>query len=347
MVDLHRSRLLLIGAVVLLAACTSSNQAASFTPEASASPTASPSSLPSPTPSPTASGPLGITAVPVHNGEIGLAYGPVTLTATGGLPPYSWAVGTGALPAGLSLSAQGVISGAVTAAGTFKFNVAVADSGGHQATQAAAITVYKALAVKGTCAQLCAIGQGCAKCGAFGSVAGGQAPYGYKVTAGAVPKGMTLSGLALKGGFPAGVYSLSVQVTDKLGVKATVNAKWSIYSPATLSSGGDCMRFSPPVSCSVRWTYSGGSPTAAPKLVIVGYGQYCDTQRNVCGTPTAPPPGWTVSVKTGVITLSASSTACVTSYLGVLKLALVDTAACATTSQSNIVDLIVEMEFSC
>lgn len=328
-------------------ACTSSSPAASFTPEATASAPASPSIAPSPTPSPTASGPLGITSVPVHNGEIGLTYGPVTLAATGGLLPYSWAVGTGALPTGLSLSAQGVISGRVTAAGTFRFNVAVADSGGHQATQAAAITVYKGLAVKGTCVQLCVIGQGCAKCGGFGTVTGGQTPYSYQVTAGVVPKGMSLSGLALKGGFPAGAYSLSVQVTDKLGVKATVNAKWSIYSPATLSSGGDCISFNPPPGCSLRWTYQGGSPTAVPKLVIAGYSQYCSTQTQVCGTPAAPPPGWAVSVKGGVITISALSTACVTSYVGKLKLVLVDTAACATTSPSNAVDLIVDMEFSC
>jgi len=327
------------------AACTSTSAGVTI-PETTPSSIASPSASPSPSPSPTPTGPLTITAVPVHNGEVAQAFSPITLTAEGGVQPYSWAVGTGALPAGLALSAAGVISGQVTKDGTFKFTVAVADSGGSQASKATAITVFKALKVTAKCTQTCVIGKGCAKCGSFGTVTGGQTPYAYKVTGGAVPSGMKLSALSLVGGFPAGSYGLTVQVTDKLGAKASVQASWSIYSPATLKSGGDCMSFSPPPSCTLRWTYGGGSPTALPRLVIVGYGKYCNAQ-GFCQTPTAPPPGWTVSVKTGVITISTLSTACVTSYLGVLKLALVDTAACATTSQSNAVNLTVDMEFAC
>lgn len=282
----------------------------------------------------------------MHNGEVSQAFAPITLAAEGGVQPYSWAVGSGALPTGLTLSAGGVISGQVTKDGTFKFTVAVADSGGSQASKSASITVFKALKVTASCAQTCVIGKGCTKCGGFGTVTGGETPYAYKVTGGAVPSGMKLSALSLVGGFPAGSFNLTVQVTDKFGATASLAANWSVYLPASLKSGGDCMSFSPPPSCTLRWTYGGGSPTALPRLVIVGYGQYCNAN-GTCATPTAPPPGWTVSVKTGVITISTLSTACVTSYLGVLKLALVDTAACATTSQSNVVNLTVDMEFAC
>ena len=40
-----------------------------------------------------------------------------TLGATGGTPPYTWAITAGALPTGLSLSSSGVISGTPTTAG--------------------------------------------------------------------------------------------------------------------------------------------------------------------------------------------------------------------------------------
>src|ERR1700761_608150 len=51
-----------------------------------------------------------------------------TLTATGGTPSYTYSVSTGSLPAGLTLSTGGVISGTPTQAGTFAFSVNVTDS---------------------------------------------------------------------------------------------------------------------------------------------------------------------------------------------------------------------------
>jgi hypothetical protein len=51
------------------------------------------------------------------------------LTAKGGVPPRSWAVIAGALPAGLNLDpVSGTISGAPTALGLFRFAVEVTDS---------------------------------------------------------------------------------------------------------------------------------------------------------------------------------------------------------------------------
>src|SRR5271166_7156151 len=50
------------------------------------------------------------------------------LVATGGTQPYTWTIDSGALPAGLSLSADGVISGTPTTAGMSSFTVRVTDS---------------------------------------------------------------------------------------------------------------------------------------------------------------------------------------------------------------------------
>jgi hypothetical protein len=54
----------------------------------------------------------------------------VTLTASGGQPPYSWALASNSsgLPTGLSLSPSGVISGTPTQTGTFDFFILLTDS---------------------------------------------------------------------------------------------------------------------------------------------------------------------------------------------------------------------------
>lgn len=52
------------------------------------------------------------------------------LQATGGLEPYSWTVSSGALPAGVTLSPSGEISGTPTASGTFPVTATVTDSAG-------------------------------------------------------------------------------------------------------------------------------------------------------------------------------------------------------------------------
>jgi hypothetical protein len=70
------------------------------------------------------------------------------LTATDGRPPYRWRVTSGTLPAGLALSAAGVISGAARAgtaaappAGRLPVTVSVTDTRGATATAALSLSV--------------------------------------------------------------------------------------------------------------------------------------------------------------------------------------------------------------
>ena len=51
------------------------------------------------------------------------------LTASGGTAPYTWAITAGALPAGLTLSSAGLISGTPSVSGPFSFSVTATDSG--------------------------------------------------------------------------------------------------------------------------------------------------------------------------------------------------------------------------
>jgi hypothetical protein len=71
---------------------------------------------------------------------VGVAYSQ-TLAAAGGTPPYTW---SGTLPAGLTLSAAGAITGTPTTAGTSNVTIQVTDSANATASAAFTLTVLPA-----------------------------------------------------------------------------------------------------------------------------------------------------------------------------------------------------------
>jgi len=83
--------------------------------------------------------PLSITTTSLPNATVGTSYS-TTLAATGGVAPYSWTE-TGALPAGITLSSAGVLSGTPTANGVFPITVSVADAEGTPLTATASYSL--------------------------------------------------------------------------------------------------------------------------------------------------------------------------------------------------------------
>jgi hypothetical protein len=86
---------------------------------------------------------LKVTTTSLQSGTRGSPY-LATITAVGGTAPYTWAlVNNSALPAGLTLTTGGQISGTPSVTGTFAFTVQVTDGGSPQqsATQALSIAV--------------------------------------------------------------------------------------------------------------------------------------------------------------------------------------------------------------
>ncbi|HEX9849184.1 Ig domain-containing protein [Candidatus Deferrimicrobium sp.] len=84
-----------------------------------------------------------ISTVSLPAGAVDTAYSQ-TLAATGGTTPYSWSVSAGTLPAGLSLSATGVLDGMPTAEGTSTFTVRVEGANGASSTKDFSVTINAA-----------------------------------------------------------------------------------------------------------------------------------------------------------------------------------------------------------
>ena len=75
-------------------------------------------------------------------GTVNVAYPATTLTATGGTGVYvNWAVTAGTLPAGLTLSTGGILSGTPSVSGTSNFTVQVTDSASATATKSFSLTI--------------------------------------------------------------------------------------------------------------------------------------------------------------------------------------------------------------
>jgi beta-galactosidase len=75
---------------------------------------------------PAAVDPVSVISSTMADGYLNTVYSE-TLLAAGGTAPYTWSILQGALPAGLSLSADGVISGTPSQAGSYDFTVRVID----------------------------------------------------------------------------------------------------------------------------------------------------------------------------------------------------------------------------
>ena len=229
------------------------------------------------------------------NAQIGVGYSQ-TLTAAGGTAPYgSFVIAGGALPAGLTLSTGGVISGIPTAGGTFNFTVTAADSStgiapftvppAYTSTQSFTLLVNPPAFVftPSTLTTTAQIGVGYSQ--TF-TVSGGTAPYsGFTLSTGsgsapfiAAPAGLTINPVTgLLSGTPtsSGAFTFTVRATDSSTSAGpytqqsqvytlTVNAPSLTFSPTTLANGQAGVNFTQP------FTITGGSAPYHNFTIISG-----------------------------------------------------------------------------
>ncbi|HJW03531.1 MAG TPA: Ig-like domain-containing protein, partial [Azospira sp.] len=179
------------------------------------------------------------TTLPVP-ATVGTAYSQA-FTASGGMSPYTYAVASGSLPAGLTLnSSTGVLSGTPTAAGSFIFSISATDSNGsgpYSGNSGSLLLFVSGPTISLSTPSLTSGVVGVAYSKAF-SASGGTAPYVYSLASGGLPPGMSLSSTGTLSGVPtqAGTYNFAVQVADS----TTGNG------PYSASSGTQTITVAPP-----------------------------------------------------------------------------------------------------
>ncbi|MGA7625990.1 MAG: putative Ig domain-containing protein, partial [Candidatus Acidiferrales bacterium] len=161
-----------------------------------------------------------ITTTSLPTATLNQAYtGPVT--ATGGIPPLSWKIASGTLPAGLSLAASTSdtvnITGTPTAGGTSTITIAVTDSTGASSTSRPLTIVVSSLGFT-TTSPLPPATTGIAYSDTFAAT-GGTPPYTFSVATGSsLPTGFTLdpSSGTLSNSNPTtqGTFMFGITVTD-------------------------------------------------------------------------------------------------------------------------------------
>ena len=145
-----------------------------------------------------------------------------TLTESGGTSPFTWSVSSGSLPAGISLSADGNLTGTPTAVGTASFTVKVTDANGQSATQATSITISAGVSTTFSAPPAAAVGVAYTD---TLTATGGTTPYTWSVNAGSLPPGITLSSAGVLSGTPTttGSYPFTVNVIDQNNGIATAS----------------------------------------------------------------------------------------------------------------------------
>ncbi len=185
--------------------------------------------------------PLQITSGPIPSGQVGSAYS-TTLTATGGVAPYTWGISSGSLPAGLNLNAStGQIGGTPTQSGSYSFVVQVKDSStpAQVATQALSATIAAAAAPLTITTQSLANGQQGTAYSATLNATGGATPYTWSISSGQLPPGTSLnstSGAITGTPTQSGAFYFTAKILDSGSPALSAAVNLSIQIAAAVSS---------------------------------------------------------------------------------------------------------------
>ena len=177
-------------------------------------------------------GNIQVTPTSLPTAVVGMPYS-VTLSAVGGIPPYTWALST-ALPTGLIATSSGsslVISGTPTVVSTISLAFLITDSFGEKLLVPTQYTLAVLNPLGTTTTSFPEATVGTAYSTGI-SVSGGTAPYTYKSSA--LPAGLVLNTNGTITGTPttAGVTNVTVTITDSVGAIATFTAPLEVSGGA-------------------------------------------------------------------------------------------------------------------
>jgi hypothetical protein len=179
---------------------------------------------------------LTITTSQLPAGTVGVVYPSTPIQVSGGLPPYSFTLGTAnLLPAGLFLNPNtGVISGTPSQAGAFTFQVVVVDSQQRTASRNLTITIGAGLRFRTT--SPLPDGRVGDPYSQLIEAEGGTAPYTFQLLSGALPSGITFTAGRLQG-TPTAPYEgvLLIRATDSGTPALSAERQFSLRITAPLA----------------------------------------------------------------------------------------------------------------
>jgi hypothetical protein len=167
------------------------------------------------------------------DGYQGRAYS--QLLATRGTAPYTFAVQSGTVPPGLTLTNAGELSGTPSATGSYSFSGTLSDASGQSVSGTISLTVYAPPSITTSYAD----GYTSDPYSGSISVTGGKTPFGWSVATGALPDGLGLSPTTgLLAGTPtqAGTFPFTLRARDANGEEATRSMQVVIYVLPTVTS---------------------------------------------------------------------------------------------------------------
>jgi hypothetical protein len=174
-----------------------------------------------------------LTPAALSNGTVGIGYS-VTLSASGGVPPYTWNLVSGQLPQ-LNLSTAGVLSGTPQTAGAYTFTIGVTDSAGNNVTRVFSLTIQPTALTITTASPLPAATAGSAYSATLAAT-GGVPPYTWSATG--LPSGLTIDpGSGTVSGTPvaAGSFSVAIRVADNNQTISVSSFQVNVALPAVPS----------------------------------------------------------------------------------------------------------------
>ncbi len=172
--------------------------------------------------------------VTLPNGTAGSPYNG-SVTASGGVEPYNYSVSSGTLPAGLTLDpTTGRLSGTPAMPGTFNFTITATGSGLCPGSHDYELAIdCRTINVTPANPNLPPGSTGAAYNRTF-TANGGLAPYGFSISAGALPAGLTLdAATGVLSGAPAtpGTFNFEVRATDSIGCAGSTPYVLTISCP--------------------------------------------------------------------------------------------------------------------
>ena len=174
---------------------------------------------------------LSIATPAAQRGEVGVAATALQAVASGGIKAYTWTTTT--LPAGLSISTAGVISGKPTTAGAYAIKITVTDSAGKTVSTAAFTwTIIAAPAISSPRTAQTSVLAGPVSIQAVAT--GGAGGNVWSVANLPTGLSMTTAGKITGASTAAGRYLTTLTLTDSAGATDSVLLAWTVTSSTAL-----------------------------------------------------------------------------------------------------------------